>query len=228
MCRRIFAHMRKSKVEYKRLFDHMYSRARLADIRLEDRVEGEIKMCKQGNEQQCEGPQSGDVGGTEENLVLPEITEEEKKSLYERRMKRRHDRPPQLDVKIKGDSGSVESDPSRPKPIGARLPPCAKSGQATTRRSSFQTKMMSKGNGIAQDSEHDHPRKKHKSGQEGLDEDILNLLSEASRNEIGFLKTQGMVNISQETSWDDLFDYTGFQRDVGNGGGSAGGEDIQG
>ncbi|KAI3808051.1 hypothetical protein L1987_23992 [Smallanthus sonchifolius] len=34
--------------------------------------------------------------------------------------------------------------------------------------------------------------KKHKSRQEGLDDDILNMLSEASRNEISFLKTQVM------------------------------------
>ncbi|KAI3808063.1 hypothetical protein L1987_24004 [Smallanthus sonchifolius] len=52
--------------------------------------------------------------------------------------------------------------------------------------------MMSKGKGIAQESEHDYPWKKHKSRQEGLDEDILNMLSEASRNEISFLKTQVM------------------------------------
>ncbi|KAI3808060.1 hypothetical protein L1987_24001 [Smallanthus sonchifolius] len=52
--------------------------------------------------------------------------------------------------------------------------------------------MMTRGKGVAQVSEHDYPKKKHKSTLEGLDEDILNMLSEASRNEISFLKTQVM------------------------------------
>ncbi|KAI3797766.1 hypothetical protein L1987_33029 [Smallanthus sonchifolius] len=50
--------------------------------------------------------------------------------------------------------------------------------------------MMSKGKSIAHESESNRLRKKQKIGAEGLDENILNLLSEASRNEISLLKSQ--------------------------------------
>ncbi|KAI3797768.1 hypothetical protein L1987_33031 [Smallanthus sonchifolius] len=50
--------------------------------------------------------------------------------------------------------------------------------------------MMSKGKSIAHESESNRLRKKQKIGAEGLDENILNILSEASRNEISLLKSQ--------------------------------------
>ncbi|KAI3783406.1 hypothetical protein L1987_42487 [Smallanthus sonchifolius] len=37
---------------------------------------------------------------------------------------------------------------------------------------------------------------------------------------------QRNMNISQDISWDDLFDYSGFHRDVGGGEGSSG-ENVQ-
>ncbi|KAI3808061.1 hypothetical protein L1987_24002 [Smallanthus sonchifolius] len=104
--------------------------------------------------------------------------------------------------------------------------------------------MNNKGKGIAQESKHDYQRKNHKSRQEGFDEDILNMLSEASQNEISFLKTQVMsfrereddrerespskeickMSSSQETTLYEIFNFSGFHKDAGGSGGSASGE----
>ncbi|KAI3808057.1 hypothetical protein L1987_23998 [Smallanthus sonchifolius] len=77
--------------------------------------------------------------------------------------------------------------------------------------------MKSKGKGIGQESEHDYPRKKHKSRQEGLDEDILNMLN-----------MQSKMSSSQETTLYEIFDFSGFHRNGGGSGGSASSEGIQG
>ncbi|KAI3826887.1 hypothetical protein L1987_00947 [Smallanthus sonchifolius] len=136
----------------------------------------------------------------------------------------------------------------------------------------LRKKMMArKGKRIALESEHDRPKKRTKHSQEGLDDDIMNMMSEAAKREISYLKTQVMafreredyiereitklrtmvltqkkviegkqmalermfglitnlqtrLNVSQDVSWDDLFDYIGFHRHVG---GSSGPKDKE-
>ncbi|KAI3808059.1 hypothetical protein L1987_24000 [Smallanthus sonchifolius] len=67
--------------------------------------------------------------------------------------------------------------------------------------------MMTRGKGVAQVSEHDYPKKKHKSRQEDM---------------------QRKMSSSQETTLYEIFDFSGLHRDAGGSGGSASSEGIQG
>ncbi|KAI3744292.1 hypothetical protein L1987_57369 [Smallanthus sonchifolius] len=106
------------------------------------------------------------VESVEDREAVPDITEEERKALNERRMMRRHERQAPYG------------------PLRSRQQP----GEIHSRK-----KMMSKDKVIAIESEYDRPRKKANHSQEGLDKDILNLLSEAAKREINFLKKQIMA-----------------------------------
>ncbi|KAI3819797.1 hypothetical protein L1987_13649 [Smallanthus sonchifolius] len=135
--------------------------------------------------------------------------------------------------------------------------------------------IASKGKGKTVEQEQERPRKKAKHSQVGMDEDILHMLSEAAKREIGYLISQvirfknreddremeitelitmvvtqkkvidgqqkslesmfGMItelytklNMSQEISWDYLFEYSGFHVDVGGEGSSGLNIDVQG
>ncbi|KAI3783407.1 hypothetical protein L1987_42488 [Smallanthus sonchifolius] len=173
MGKRIFADMRESKVEYTRLFDHMYSKAWLAEIRLQEgegiEKEAEDVENVEGGNIEVENIEGGDmenVERVEHREELPEIIEAEKKALNGRRMKRRHERQTPSGVQIRRQQ-SVD--------IHARK------------------KIMSKSKGIDLESKHDRPKKKHKPSQQVLDEDILNMLSEATKNETSLLKAEVMA-----------------------------------
>ncbi|KAI3807328.1 hypothetical protein L1987_23254 [Smallanthus sonchifolius] len=184
----------------------MYPRARLLEIREEDNVQGEeveggeaeVENVEGGDRegeapQQHERQEGGDVGGGEENVVILEITREQRHALNEQRLKMRHERPPQSGIHIRSEASGGERESSRRQPTGARPPASTQSGsRQECREINSRKKMMSKGKGVAQYSESDTPSKKQKTTQEGLDEDILNLLSEASRNETSLLRSQIM------------------------------------
>ncbi|KAI3744563.1 hypothetical protein L1987_57646 [Smallanthus sonchifolius] len=151
---------------------------------------------------------------------VSEITEAEKKALNERRNKRQHDRPAPSEPRIISELG-----------IGVIDPPHthSRSRQQAGHIHSRKKMQASKCKGIVTESEHDRPRKKAKTSQEGLNEDILNMSSEASKNEIIFLKTRIMA--FNTTGKEKLLS---FHRDVGGEGFSGGnvqgssGENVQG
>ncbi|KAI3810590.1 hypothetical protein L1987_20211 [Smallanthus sonchifolius] len=95
---------------------------------------------------------------------------------------------------IRSEARGGENDTSRTQPTDARPPPSAESGsRQESREIHLRRKMMSKGKVIVQEFESERPRKKQRIRQEGLDEDILNMLSEASRNESSIMRSQIMA-----------------------------------
>ncbi|KAI3810592.1 hypothetical protein L1987_20213 [Smallanthus sonchifolius] len=118
----------------------------------------------------------------------------ERHALNEQRLKRRHERQAPSVIQIRSEARDGENDTSRTQATGARPSLSAESGsRQESKEIHSRRKMMSEGKGIVQELESGCPRKKQRTTQEGLDEDILNMLSEASRYETSIMRSQIMA-----------------------------------
>ncbi|KAI3810591.1 hypothetical protein L1987_20212 [Smallanthus sonchifolius] len=133
--------------------------------------------------------------------VLLEITWEERHAINEQRLKRRHESQAPSVIQIRSEARGGENDTSRTQPTGTRPPLSAEPGsRQESKEIHLRRKLMSKGKGIVQELESDHPRKKQRTTQEGLDEDILNMISEASRYETSIMRSQIMALKEREAN----------------------------
>ncbi|KAI3774108.1 hypothetical protein L1987_48651 [Smallanthus sonchifolius] len=114
-------------------------------------------------------------------------------------MKKKHDRQatlePRLFTKPEEEEDATVRQIIRTR---ARSPPPTQSGSSSHPQQIYSRKIMlaGKGKAIEQETEHERSSKKAKQSQEGLDEDILNMINKATANEISWLK-----------GWEDLIDF---------------------
>ncbi|KAI3824925.1 hypothetical protein L1987_06398 [Smallanthus sonchifolius] len=194
---------------------------KLVEIRLEYNIQGEVG---EGDDVEGGNAEGENVQGENVEEILPPQGEHQAEGT-------RGDKDGS-ETQIRSEARADERETSRAQPTGARpLPSTQPGSRHESKDIRSRKKMMSIRKGVAQESESEHPRMKQKTGQEGLDEDVLNMLSEASRNESSILRSQIMAlkekdeNREQgETDLDELFDFLGFQGDVGGRGGFGGDE----